>query len=253
MAIALLSPARRAIARLWRRFMHPWQQNGSVATGPLVQSETDRLQHYLWQWHDRHAQSLDLLLDRQQDLMTQLQLLGDRIGAIEQQLATMLPAEAPETILASDIGWDYQPLNELLGTGQWQAADAATRACLLWAAGRADSGWLTPEDISQLPLTDLETIERLWAYWSGGQFGWAAQRLLWQAANDDYSQFCDLVGWRDGEAWRYYDELSFQATAPAGHLPTVIWTKRSCYGLGSASAPELMGSLLDRFGAIADE
>jgi hypothetical protein len=219
----------------------------------LVQSETDRLQHYLWQWHDRHAQSLDLLLDRQQDLMTQLQLLGDRIGAIEQQLATILPAEAPATMLASDIGWDYQPLNELLGTGQWRAADVATRACLLWAAGRADSGWLTPEDISRLPLTDLGTIERLWAYWSGGQFGWAAQRLLWQAANDDYSQFCDLVGWRDGEAWRYYDELSFQATAPAGHLPTVIWTKRSCYGLGSASAPELMGALLDRFGAIADE
>lgn len=209
----------------------------------------DRLQHYLWQWHDRHAQSLDLLIDQQQALRTHLQVLDDRLGAIEQQLTALAPAATPEAThpLASDVGLDYLPLNDLLGTGQWQEADRMTRSYLLWAVGKGDRDPLTAEDLAQLPLTDLATIDHLWTYWSGGQFGWAAQRVLWQAAADDYGQFCDLVGWRDGEAWRYYDELSFRAAAPAGHLPTVIWTKRSCYGLGAAAVSDLMAALLNRF------
>jgi len=224
------------------------RSNGSEAAA-------DRLQHYLWQWHDRHAHSLDLLIDQQQALTTHLQMMGDRLGAIEQQLTALTPATQPETTnpLASEVGLDYLPLNDLLGTGQWREADAATRSYLLLAAGKGDRDLLTAEDLAQLPLTDLATIDQLWAYWSGGQFGWAAQRVLWQAASDDYGQFCDLVSWRDGEAWRYYDELSFRATAPAGHLPTVVWTKRSCYGLGAAAVSELLVVLLNRFAEIAGE
>ncbi|HEY9689296.1 MAG TPA: GUN4 domain-containing protein [Coleofasciculaceae cyanobacterium] len=219
----------------------------------------DRLQHYLWQWHDRHAQSLDLLIDQQQELKQelaiQMQVMGDRLGALEQQVASLAPATLPEETnrLASEVGLDYLPLNDLLGTGQWREADAATRSYLLLAAGKGDRDLLTAEDLAQLPLTDLATIDQLWAYWSGGQFGWAAQRVLWQAANDDYGQFCDLVSWRNGEEWRYYDDLSFRATAPAGHLPTVVWTKRSCYGLGAATVSDLMAALLSRFAETAGE
>ncbi|MBD2161807.1 GUN4 domain-containing protein [Limnothrix sp. FACHB-1083] len=208
----------------------------------------DQLQHYLWQWHDRHAQSLDLSLDRQTTLEQHLQALGDRLGAIEQQLNT-LPAVSidPEPApLASEIGFDYLPLNDLLGNGQWQAADTATRDYLLAALGKSTRDSLTPDDLQHLPLTDLATINQLWSYWSGGRFGWTAQQVAWQAAQGDYGQFCDRVGWRKGESWCYADELSFRDNAPIGHLPTIVWTKRACYGLGAVPVSSLLAALLDR-------
>jgi hypothetical protein len=225
-----------------------WGRAAWRSPKPDLSPSLDQLQHYLWQWHDHHAQSLDLLLDQQTTLEQQLQTLGDRLGAIEQQLNTLpaVPIDPEPAPLASAIGFDYLPLNDLLGNGQWPAADTATRDYLLAALGKSPQAPLTPDDFQNLPLTDLATINHLWTYWSGGRFGWTAQQAAWQAAQGDYGQFCDRVGWRKGESWCYSDELSFRNDAPIGHLPTIVWTKRACYGLGAVPVSSLLAALLDR-------
>ncbi len=41
------------------------------------------------------------------------------------------------------------------------------------------------------------------------------EEKVWEA-------FGDQVGWRVGGSWLYYDELKFNQTAPAGHLPLFL-------------------------------
>jgi hypothetical protein len=138
----------------------------------------------------------------------------------------------------SEVGMDYTPLMELLAAGDWKAADEYTWQILLYVMGREGEGWLTGEDIGQFPATDLRTIAYYWEYYSGGLFGLKMQREIWESADRDYGQFCDRVGWRDGDNWKYYEELQFNLNAPPGHLPVFAWRRRACYGVGTGTAAE---------------
>jgi tetratricopeptide (TPR) repeat protein len=128
--------------------------------------------------------------------------------------------------LCSECGIDYTRLRDLLAAGQWQDADRETTAIMLRIAGREAEGWLRGKDIEEFPCIDLLTIDRLWVKYSQGRFGFSVQKDIWQSLGgtknahyEIYYSAAEHLGWREGGLWLYYCDLTFDITAPNGHLP----------------------------------
>lgn len=155
--------------------------------------------------------------------------------------------------LPSEVGIDYQPLQEMLAHQDWQQADEQTWMLLLQAFDKEGSDVLTSEDMENFPSTDLQTINWLWEAYSEGRFGLRVQQEVWEMVGGDYGAFCDRVGWRSASQWLYYEDLTFSLSAATGHLPVLGWRRRSCYGVGSNTARESMAYLLQRFREVAGE
>ncbi|QSJ18407.1 GUN4 domain-containing protein [Nostoc sp. UHCC 0702] len=127
-------------------------------------------------------------------------------------------------ILTSDVGVDYQNLENLLKAGQWKAADEETTRVMLKVAKREEKGWLTYESIENFPCTDLRTIDQLWVKYSNGHFGLSVQKRIWLECGGkvDYETECrlgDRVGWRKQGSWLSKGKINFSLDAPEGHLP----------------------------------
>ncbi|NEQ74359.1 MAG: GUN4 domain-containing protein [Okeania sp. SIO2C9] len=201
-----------------------------------LQAQLDRAAMERFQLHSQ----LEWVLYRLEQLNPEI--LTDTLYRIEENLNAMATPEAP----MSEVGIDYNPLINLLAAGKWRKADELTWELLLQVTLREDEGWLQLIDIENFPCTDLLTIDWLWEYYSNGLFGLNVQQRIWESVGGQYGDFCDRVGWRDGESWKYYDELSFNLQAPEGHLPIIIWRRRACYGVGKMMAPETFVALISR-------
>lgn len=137
------------------------------------------------------------------------------------QMTPAIP-EIPSSISA--VGMDYTLLEKLLAAGQWQEADRETEALILRVAGREAEGRLQAEDVKHFPCRDLRTLDRLWTEHSNGHFAWSLQRQIWLETKEDYESFGDRLGWRRDNEWVPYGDLSFDLSAPPGHLPS--WGRR---------------------------
>ncbi len=130
-------------------------------------------------------------------------------------------------VMASEREVNYEPLQALLATADWQQADVWTAQSMLALAGYPSKGYPDGDTLHQFPLTDLRTIDRLWTHYSQGQFGFSIQRQLWQQSGmaagmpdlTTIGKFGQQVGWRKGASWLYHSQLSYNRTAPLGHLP----------------------------------
>ncbi|MGB3535139.1 MAG: GUN4 domain-containing protein [Microcoleaceae cyanobacterium] len=220
-------------------------------------------------WHRlNYNSSLDNISDRLQQLEIQFQQATQERTDLQNQLEwvlyhlEVLNPEKVNSILSrfdnwienkeesnqswSEVGMDYNPLMEILAAKDWRAADEYTWAIILYIAGRQEQGWLQMEDINNFPCTDLRTIDYLWNYYSQGLFGLTVQQQIWESVAEEYSYFCDRVGWRNGENWKYYDELKFIQNIPSGHLPVIAWRKRACYGVGTETAATIFAAYVQR-------
>jgi GUN4-like len=157
-----------------------------------------------------------------------------------------------KTPALSEVGMDYRQLTKLLETGKWRKADEHTWEILLQIALRQDEGWLNPADIDNLPSTDLRTIDRLWQQHSNGRFGLSIQRQIWESLGCQYTEFCDRIGWRVKNNWKYYEELSFSGNSPPGHLPITPWRRRACYGAGKLTAAENFACIASKLAACGN-
>ncbi|MBE9106795.1 GUN4 domain-containing protein [Nostoc cf. edaphicum LEGE 07299] len=130
-------------------------------------------------------------------------------------------------ILASDVGVNYQNLQNLLKAGQWKAADEETTRVMLKVAKREKEGWLDYESIENFPCTDLRTIDQLWVKYSNGHFGFSVQKRIWLKCGGkvDYETerfLGDCVGWRFKGRWlSREDEYNYSLYALQGHLPAI--------------------------------
>jgi energy-coupling factor transporter ATP-binding protein EcfA2 len=128
----------------------------------------------------------------------------------------------------------YQRLAHLLAMGQWQLADQETLKVMLQVTGKANRSYLLEEDLLQFPCNDLRLLDFLWQTYSYGRFGFTVQQQLYRHSGatgqpsagkriwqqfDLWEQFGDRVGWRVDGVWKPYQDLTFEATAPVGHLP----------------------------------
>ncbi|MBW4623968.1 MAG: GUN4 domain-containing protein [Brasilonema octagenarum HA4186-MV1] len=141
-------------------------------------------------------------------------------------------------------------LRDLLVSGRWKEADHETLRIMLNLTNREQEGWLNVASIHNFPHEDLRAIDQLWVESSNGRFGFSVQQRIWKSvggnlkANDKiYEAFGDCVEWRVHKNWLQINELTFNSSAPTGHLPAVavrlgglswgidgfLWEKRDAY------------------------
>lgn len=168
-------------------------------------------------------------------------------GRFEQAAASTLQALTDD--LSSAVGLDYCNLRNLLAAGNWKDADAETVDVMLIAADRTKEGWIDINSIKKFPCIDLLTIDRLWVKYSNGHFGFSVQKMIWEgvggkadADGKTYKKFCDRIGWYEKGDFLYYSNLTFDITAPKGHLPS-----------GRAGDIALLARLVGKFGGFGVE
>lgn len=135
----------------------------------------------------------------------------------------------PTNLISPESSINYVPLKNLLTAQKWRQSNDETRRLMLQAAKRDKQGWLTAEDIANIPCWDLKTIDSLWKESSNGRFGFSVQypifvntgnkpgRLM---APDAYDKFGSQIGWRQNNEWVLFKEnLDYSLDAPIGHLP----------------------------------
>jgi len=136
-------------------------------------------------------------------------------------------------ILYNEFGSSkYNKLQNLLAAGKWEKADRETSYILLKVSGRWLGDWFDllgyENSLKHFPCKDLRTIDRLWVKYSQGHFGLSVQQRIFIAfdvANfkEDsfkvYDDFIDAVGW---QGWPN-SQLTYNLTAPQGHLPSYHW------------------------------
>lgn len=128
----------------------------------------------------------------------------------------------PSDDLSSARNVDYTKLRDFLKAGCWREADEETLAVMLAVSGREEEGWLDSESIENFPCTDLRTIDQLWIKYSDGRFGFSVQKRIWDSVGKDYGKFGDCVGWSKDREWIRCDDVTFDTTAPPGHLPICV-------------------------------
>ncbi|MBE9181094.1 GUN4 N-terminal ARM-like repeat domain-containing protein [Oculatella sp. LEGE 06141] len=146
------------------------------------------------------------------------------IAADTAQTREFLQAHFPQGVvsLRSERGVDYLPLQRLLATQDFEAADRATieKLCELAGEVAVQRRWLYFTEVESFPITDLQTINSLWLLHSEGKFGFSVQRELWLGVGKDWDKLWEQIGWKRGNAWtRYPGEFTWNLSAPRGHLP----------------------------------
>ncbi len=159
--------------------------------------------------------------------------------------------------LHSDVGVDYTRLRDLLAAGRWKEAEGETKRVMLQAAGREKEGLLDRESSENFPKQDLRTIDQLWVKFSNGRFGFSVQkrileRLVGQEnvnpeTSERYScaedfkahinEFGEYVGWRMAGNWLNFRDVTFDSSAPEGHLPSPSFATPCNGNEGEEQAP----------------
>ncbi len=151
------------------------------------------------------------------------------------------PLSQPGTILISKTtGVDYNPLRDRLEAGKWEEANRETTRAMLQAAGREKEGRLSIKDIDNFSCEDLRIIDQLWLESSQGKFGFSVQKDIYQNLGgtrgynrEVWERFGTQVGWRQGDYWLNYSDLTFNLNAPRGQLPWLGKDFFTGFGFGS--------------------
>jgi hypothetical protein len=137
--------------------------------------------------------------------------------------------------IQSAAGIDYSRLRQLLWSQAWKEADKETENVIFKAVSH-DMQPLDRDAILGLPCLDLLTIDQLWSRHSNSKFGFQRQYKIFQEEADRRPQdFQRLLDWRNsgvnltGEL-KPYRNITFDLSAPAGHLPTWRWCCTSLEG-----------------------
>jgi hypothetical protein len=159
------------------------------------------------------------------------------------------PPPEPEVELKSDKGIDYRELQRLLKAKKWQEADLETWHRMLEAVGRAKNDWIRPEELQTFPCADLRTIDQLWVHYSHGKWGFSVQKQIYvecgakldgkYPGDEIWREFCRRVGWRKGDAYLDYSDLTFELqNSSTGEFPALallegwVWVGGVCLWWG---------------------
>ena len=124
--------------------------------------------------------------------------------------------------LASERGVDYRPLEAYLVRQDFEAADRLTleKLCELAGPMAQQRKWIYFSEVDQLPVVDLQSLDRLWRVYSDNQFGYSVQRDIWLSVGKTWDKLWPKIGWKDGNLWtRYPQGFTWDLCAPRGHLP----------------------------------
>lgn len=215
-------------------FDRKYDQEELVPPKQLVSSLSDEVNQAILQGMALEAK------DRPQTMEEWLNLLSfSQAGSYFVEIESI---KVKVLILASDVGVDYQNLENLLKAGQWKAADEETTRVMLKAAKREQQGWLDEKSIEKFPCTDLRTIDQLWVKYSNGHFGFSVQKRIWLECGGevDYETECllgDRLGWRNKSRWLEINEYNYSLISTQGHLPVIMDRIEYHYSLISEHLP----------------
>ncbi len=124
--------------------------------------------------------------------------------------------------LKSELNVDYRSLQQLLAQQDFQGADVLTlqKMCELAGTAAVERKWIYFTEVTNFPIADLQTLDKLWLMSSEGKFGFSVQRRIWLSVGKDFEKLWSKIDWKSGNAWtRYPKEFTWNLTAPKGHLP----------------------------------
>lgn len=157
-----------------------------------------------------------------------IELKADYHTAWSYPLQKLVTVDLPST---SSV--DYTRLRSLLAAGKWKLADRETFELMCQVSNRAAAESLNLVDIRNFPSKDLRTIDQLWVKYSDGHFGFSVQREIFEWNNCGSGQskeylediderlrkFGTAIGWCASSWLDDYSSLTFDLSAPKGHLP----------------------------------
>jgi hypothetical protein len=122
------------------------------------------------------------------------------------------------------MGVDYEPFRALLEAGEWEKADDEHRRlmCVLAGEEAEDREWVYFTEVDNMPVTDLQTIDALWKFYSNNRFGFSVQRKIWVSQKRQWAKFFKKIDWTTGENGDYRkfpQEFQWRADAAPGHMP----------------------------------
>jgi hypothetical protein len=100
----------------------------------------------------------------------------------------------------SDVGINYQPLQQLLAQEKWEAAAAETKYLIFQITAKTQhppigQDWVTTAGVAQFPCRDLATMNELWVNASHNHYGFSTQAKLWGKSFDPKSLKQDPKRW----------------------------------------------------------
>lgn len=133
-------------------------------------------------------------------------------------------------LIASIKSSRYDKLEELLKTGEWEAADEETYRLMITAVGKEEGRGFSRKDLEEFPCDELLEIDRLWVAASKGHFGFSVQKKIWEECGSpmqlskEHEEFTNRVGWRKNFDWLSYSALQKDPLrSPKGEMPCWDW------------------------------
>jgi hypothetical protein len=136
------------------------------------------------------------------------------------------PSPAPEPPLSPAVRSLVPKIRRALADHDIERADILTTLALLEAAGRSDNGWLRASDIRELPDVLFTAVNTPWAEFSGGAWGFRAQREridgLALSAPGGFRKLSAAFGWGgNGDEIPPYAEFILRRSRGVPFYPTL--------------------------------
>ena len=127
-------------------------------------------------------------------------------------------------LTSSDQNINYETFQQALLEENFEEADRLTNSFLRQLAG-ADAikrGYVYFSEVENIPINDLNTIDRLWVAYSQGKFGLSIQGRLLESLGGRYELLWPRIGWKKDGIWtRYPNSFNWSIEAPEGHMPAI--------------------------------
>ena len=124
----------------------------------------------------------------------------------------------------SDIDINYEEMQLMLVEQKFEEADRLTSSYLRKLAGKLaeQRGYVFYSEVKNMPVRDLQTIDRLWVIYSTGRFGFSIQARILKSVGKKYELLWPKIGWKKMGIWtRYPSSFSWSLDAPEGHMPLI--------------------------------
>jgi GUN4-like len=129
----------------------------------------------------------------------------------------------------SDVGINYQSLEQLLAQENWEAAATETKYLIFQVTAKTQhppigQDWLTTAGVKTFPCRDLQTMNALWVKASHNHYGFSTQAKLWGKSFEPQQIKRDPARWaryRDRLGWRPRKDKEFQPDIE-GRLPEPV-------------------------------
>lgn len=149
--------------------------------------------------------------------------------------------------LISDRHNHFADLENLLSTNNWEEADAETARIMIRFSGDETETQFVYENISDFPCGILLEVDALWLKYSRGKFGFRVQKEIWNRSRRRFENFAVKVGWCINGTWLQDSDLTYDISAPSGHLPSLNWVHIQGWAVGKESSGYNLYRILEKY------